>query len=269
VGVVGASSVCRSELLVAGLSRNCVVLSLFVVTQNKNMAWSSSPHFNIYSLIGNLYHRLAHQTVSSSCLHGRCSSINWACSQLLKLLIFLLLRGKFIIARMSFPELQYLNLHDIELNPTLPAPSKGEWRDFLSKCNSDVDELAARWDVDPAVLRAICEEGVKMDGMSNLQVETLCSPSLTGDEGPSQNEARLLMWIYCELEPWSHEKEFLLTSRSYLNDLSNCLSVKVWSPLVHLTAVKHCVTSIKHESLSLAWKKMESAVASGEFQNEA
>ena len=88
-----------------------------------------------------------------------------------------------------------------------------------------------------------------MDGMSNLQAETTCS--------------RLLMWIYCELEPWSHEKEFLLTSRSYLNDLLNCLSAKVWTPLAHLTAVKHCVTSIKQESLSVAWKKMESAMASG------
>ncbi len=127
MGAVGASSVSQSDLLVAGLSRKCVVLYLFVVTQDKNMAWSSSLHCNIHPLNGNLYHRLAHQTVSSSCLDGRCSSINWACSQLLKLLLFLLLRGKFIIARMSVPALQYLNLQDIELNPTLPAPSKCEW----------------------------------------------------------------------------------------------------------------------------------------------
>ena len=233
------------------------------------MAWSSSLHYNSHSLIVNLYHLLAYQTVSSSCLHGRCSSINWACSQLLKLFIFLLEPGKFIIARMALPEMQYVNLHDIELNPTLPAPSKGEWRDFLSKCNSDVDELAARWAFEPAVLRAICEEGVKMDGMSNFQVETICSPSLTGDEGSSQNEARLLQWIYCELEPWPKEIEFLLISRPYLEALSNCLSVKVWSPLVHLTAVKHCVISIKHESHSLAMKKMQSAVVAGTFQNEA
>jgi hypothetical protein len=170
---------------------------------------------------------------------------------------------------MAFPENQHLNLNDIELNPTMPAPSLGEWRDFLSKCNSDVDVLAARWGVDPAALRAICEHGARMDGISIPHMQTICSPSFSAAEAPSHNEGRLLMWIWCEMDPWPLESEFLMISRPYLADLSKCLSVKVWSPQVHLTAVKHCANMIKNEGLSLAINKIQSAVASGEFQNEA
>jgi hypothetical protein len=162
-----------------------------------------------------------------------------------------------------------MDLNDIELNPTMPAPSLGEWRDFLSKCNSDVDALAARWGVDPAALRATCEDGAGIDAISNLHIETICSPSFSAAEAPSHNEGRLLMWIYCEMEPWVLESEFLLFCRPYLEDLSKCLSVKVWSPQVHLTAVKHCANTIKNEGLSLAVRKMTSAMASGEFHNEA
>ena len=170
---------------------------------------------------------------------------------------------------MAFPEIQHLDVNAMELNPTMPAPSLGEWRDFLSKCNSDVDVLAARWGVDPAALRAICEEGAKKDGMSNLHMETICSPSFSAAGAPSHYEGRLLMWIWCEMEPWPLESEFLLFSRPYLEDLSKCLSVKVWSPQVHLSAVKHCANTIKSEGLTLAINKSITAVASGEFQNEA
>jgi hypothetical protein len=81
-----------------------------------------------------------------------------------------------------------MDLNDIELNPTMPAPSLGEWRDFLSKCNSDVDALAARWGVDPAALRATCEDGAGIDAISNLHIETICSPSFSAAEAPSHNE---------------------------------------------------------------------------------
>jgi hypothetical protein len=161
------------------------------------------------------------------------------------------------------------NMNDLEPNPTMPATSLGEWRVFLSKCNSDVDVLAARWDVDPAVLRAVCEDGARMDGMSNLLIESMCSPSFSADEAPSHDEAKLLMWIYCEMEPWPLESQFLTFSRPHLENLLKCLSVKVWSPQVHRTAVTHCANTIKNEGLLLALQKIQSAVASGEFRNEA
>jgi hypothetical protein len=172
--------------------------------------------------------------------------------------------GQFIIAEMAVPEIRSVNLQDVGQNPTMPAPSLGEWRDFLSKCRSDVDVLAARWHVDPTALRAVCEDGARMDGMSNFHMETICSPSFSAAEAPSHNEGRLLHWIYCEMEPWLLESEFLMFSRPHLEDVSKCLSVKVWSPQVHLTAAKHCANTIKNEGLSLALKKFENAVASGE-----
>jgi hypothetical protein len=169
---------------------------------------------------------------------------------------------------MSFPESHLVNSNDIDENPTMPAASLGEWRVFLYNCNSDVDVLAARWDVDPAALRAVGENGAGMDGLPDFVIESLCGPSFSADEAPSLNEARLLHWIYCEMEPWILESEFLVFSRPYLEELSECLSVKVWSPQVHLTAVQHCANTIKNEGLSLAVKKMESAVASGEFHRD-
>ncbi len=131
--------------------------------------------------------------------------------------------GKFIIAEMAFPDLRHLHLNEVDQNPKMPAPSLGEWRDFLSKCNSDVEMLAARWNVDPAALRTICEDGARMDGISNLHIETPCSPSFSAAEAPSHNEGRLLHWIYCEMEPWLLESEFLMFSRPHLEDVSKCL----------------------------------------------
>ena len=108
-----------------------------------------------------------------------------------------------------------------------------------------------------------------MDGMSDLHIEANCSPSFSAAEAPNHHEAKLLMRIYCELEPWPIESEFLTFSRTYFEDLSTCLSVKVWSPQVHMTAAKHCVNTIKKEGLSLALKKAQAAVDSGTFHNEA
>jgi hypothetical protein len=170
---------------------------------------------------------------------------------------------------MAFLELRHLNACDVEPNPTMPAPSIGEWRDFLSKCNSNVDVLAARWNVDPAVLRTVCEDGATRDGMSDLVIETICSPSFSAEEAPSHDEAKLLYWIYCEMEPWGLEKQFWAFSRPHLEDLNTCLTVKVWSPQVHRTAVTHCVEKINHEGLLLALNKVQTAVALGEFENQA
>ena len=107
-----------------------------------------------------------------------------------------------------------------------------------------------------------------MEGISDLLIEALCSPSSSAAEAPNHHEAKLLMWIYFELEPWPIESEFLTFSRNYFEDLSTCLSVKVWSPQVHLTAAKHCVNAIKKEGLSLALKKVQAAVDSEQFHSE-
>ena len=170
---------------------------------------------------------------------------------------------------MDISEMRHVNITDIEPNPTMPAPSWGEWRDFLSTCNSDVDVLAARWDVDPAVLRAVCEDGASMDVMSTLGTETICSLSSSAEEAPSHDEAKLLYWIYCEMEPWPLESQFWAFTWPHLEDLNMCLTVKVWSPQVHRTAVTHCANTIKNEGRSLALNKMQGAVALGEFRNEA
>jgi hypothetical protein len=234
------------------------------------MAWTSSLQCNCHSLMENMYNRLAHQTQFRSCLHGRRNSINRSSSQWLNILqVFPLVLRKFIIAWMAFSDIRQMALSDIEVNPTMPAWSQGEWQDFLSKCNSDVDVLAACWDVDPGALRASCEEGAKMDGMSDLHVEAICGPSFLAAEAPNHHEAKLLMWIYCELEPWATESEFLSFSRTCFEDLAITLSVKVWSGQVHMTAAKHCANTIKKKGLSLAMKKMQAAVESGTFHNDA
>ena len=108
-----------------------------------------------------------------------------------------------------------------------------------------------------------------MDGMSEIVIETICSPSFSADEAPSHDEAKLLMWIYCEMEPWPLESQFWTFSRPHLENLDTCLTVKVWSPQVHRIAVTHCAETIKNEGLLLALNKLQSAVTLGEFPDEA
>ena len=170
---------------------------------------------------------------------------------------------------MASSDIRHVNVDDIEPNPTMPAASLGEWRGFLSKCNSNVDGLAERWNVDPAVLRAVCEAGATMDGMSDLVIEMICSPSFSAEEAPSHVEAKLLNWIYCEMEPWPLESQFWAFCRPHLEDLNKCLTVRVWSPQVHRTAATHCAKTIKNESLLLAMNKVQTAVALAEVRNQA
>jgi hypothetical protein len=157
---------------------------------------------------------------------------------------------------MAFSDREYWNVNDLKPNPSMPAASVGEWRDFLDKCKSNLDGLATRGNVDSAVLRAVCEDGAKMDGMSEIVIETLCSPSFSADEAPSHDEAKLLMWIWCEMEPWPLESQFWMFSRPHLEDLNTCMAVKVWSPQVHQIAVTHCAEAIKNEGLLLALNKI-------------
>jgi hypothetical protein len=128
--------------------------------------------------------------------------------------------------------------------------------------------VGSEWDVDPEALRALCEHGASLDGMSDRHIEAI-TPSLSHDEGSSVYEAKLLMWIYCEMEPWPIETEFLMYFRSLLEDLSRCLAVKVWARRVHQTAVSRTAATFKREGLRLALNKMQSAVAAGTFGNEA